>query len=390
MIAAVVLPFAAMPYAASEVMDDKLPVTQYNDTGTGNATREIGTQEFDPAKQYGKIPDGVMLDRNDPEWVAQKLSDPEFEEKQAAIRAYVAYDGAEKNGWNEAMKRTAVVAQNFDVMTGEAGNGFELVALAKALDKLQGAYSATEPEKRFHDWVAARYAVPDTARDIDARIDALKDELGPALVSQAVAAFDEQARHGNIPYELASTDGAFWAITALIASCDHDPDCDSTFARKVRDNKLYERDVPDGIPTTIPTATMMDYFLPAAYAVWPDAEHRTMAHMEPWDCNYDNCRISADVTTTGTYNISLHVPGTRHATEPGAQLSVVSCGTGDSRSSTYNVVHAEFNVGIVTHCTGFDARYGCAFDFKEVSLPFSSTSVWRGSLTGTTNAYIQR
>ena len=242
--ATVILPFAAMPYVTSGVTDGQPPVTQYGNTAAGNAPPGIGTQEFDPAKRYGRIPDDVLLDRSDSEWMAQRLGDPEFEEKQAGIKAYVAYDGADKNGWNEAMKRTAVVTQNFDVMTGEAGNGFELVALAKALDKLQGAYSATEPERRFHDWLATKYTIPDTSKDIDARMDALAGGLGPALVSQAVAAFDEQARHGNVPDELVLTDEAFWVITAHIASCDHDPDCDSTTARNFRDIRLYGTDVP--------------------------------------------------------------------------------------------------------------------------------------------------
>ena len=84
----------------------------------------------------------MILDRDDAKWTAQKLDDPEFERKQDAVRLYAAYD-LEKNGWNEAMKRTVLVTHNFDVMSGEAGNGFELVALVKALDKMQGSYSAT-------------------------------------------------------------------------------------------------------------------------------------------------------------------------------------------------------------------------------------------------------
>lgn len=38
------------------------------------------------------------------------------------------------------MMKTVLITHNFDVMTGEAGNGFELVALTKSLEQLQGTY----------------------------------------------------------------------------------------------------------------------------------------------------------------------------------------------------------------------------------------------------------
>ena len=179
----------------------------------------VKTQAFDPEKLYGDIPDDVLLERDDAEWAAQKLGNPGFDAKQDAVKAYLTYD-TEKNGWNEAARRAVLVTHNFDVMSGEAGNGLELVALTKALDRRQGVYSATEPEKRFHDWLSTRYAVPDSAADIDSRIDEIKDDLGPDLVSQAVAAFDEQARHGNVPGILIANDTGFWIITAGIAACD--------------------------------------------------------------------------------------------------------------------------------------------------------------------------
>ena len=125
----------------------------------------IKTQAFDPEKRYDDIPDSVLLERGDTEWTAQKLSNPEFVAKQDAVKAYLSYDMT-KNAWNEAARRAVLVTHNFDVMSGEAGNGFELVALSKALDKRQGVYSATVPEKRLHDWLANRYTVPANTADI--------------------------------------------------------------------------------------------------------------------------------------------------------------------------------------------------------------------------------
>lgn len=355
------------------------------------------TQPFDPEKRYDKIPDDVLLDRNDAKWTAQKLDDPEFDRRQDAVRLYAAYD-MEKNGWNEAMKRTVLVTHNFDVMSGEAGNGFELVALAKALDRMQGVYSATEPEKRFHDWVASRYVVPDSARDIDARIDEIKNELGPDLVSQTVAAFDERARHGNVPGDLIANDTAFWAITAAISMCDHDPSCDSTFITKVRDEKIYEREVPDGVPAMVTTHPVLKYFLPMAHAAWMTAEHTTSIAVNVLNCDYETCTMSIHRTTTGPYNINRQPPEIRtsagdmvvgHVTGANVELvQVVSCATRDN-SSTYNYVRARFDV-VLTHLNEHDGRYGCAFvSESNIKVSNNPTANWTWSLTGTTNAYIQ-
>lgn len=365
----------------------------------GGAQDGAKTQAFDPEKRYDKIPDGVLLDRDDAGWAAQKLDGPEFERRQDAARPHAAY-GLEKNGWNEAMMRTVLVTHNFDVMSGEAGNGFELVALAKALDRMQGAYSATEPEKRFRDWVASRYEVPDNAGGIDAGIDGIKSELGPDLVSQTVAAFDERARHGNVPGDLIANDTAFWAITAAIAMCDHDPDCDPAFMRKVRDEKIYEREAPDWAPATA-TATahpVLEYFLPVVHAAWVPAEHTTSIAVRITGCDYDPCSISRHRTTNGEYSINLQPPKIiassgqeviGHATGATVPLvEVVSCATRDN-PNTYNYVLARFDI-TTTLVDGRDGRLGCAF-VSESDIPVSDNprASWTWSLTGSTNAYIQ-
>ena len=274
-----------------------------DDDGEKDA-HDAKTQAFDPEKEYGEIPDDVLLDRNDAEWTSQKLDDPGFEAKQDSVKAYVAYD-AEKNGWNEAAKRGVLVTHNIDVMSGEAGNGFELVALSTALDRLQGAYSATEPEKRFHDWLAGRHDVPDNAADIDARIDEIKDGLGPDLVSQAVAAFNEQARHGNVPDTLIANDTEFWIITAGIAACDYNPDCDSTFMKKIRDGGTHGGSGRDGPATTEAHRPILDYFLPPAYAARVPALHQTYAYVEPGDCDYGNCKVMNREYRTSVYQFTL-------------------------------------------------------------------------------------
>ena len=302
----------------------------------------------------------------------------------------------EKNGWNEAMKRTVLVTHNFDVMSGKAGNGFELVALVKTLDRLQGVYTATDPEKRFHDWAASMYDIPANATDIDVRIDEIKNELGPDLVSQAVAAFDEQARHGNVPNVLIANDTEYWIITAGIAMCSYDPDCDSTFMKKVRDERLHERAVPDGLPITRTSYTVLDYFLPMAHAAWRDARHHTYLYAEPVDCNYGVCKVSDGEIATGTFTFSLSVGKnsrgmTGHAFGNTVDIYVGSCGTGTNAGSVYNVVRAEFQI-IVTHWRGFDVGYGCATDsVMNLRLgDMNPNAGWIWYLRGTSNAYTNR
>lgn len=349
---------------------------------------------FDLDKQYDEIPDDVLLDRNDTKWTSQKDDDPDFESKRDAVKLYASYN-MEDNGWNEAMKRTVLVTNNFDIMSGEAGNGFELVALVKALDRLQGVYSATEPEKRFHDWVTSKYDMPDNAKEIDARIDAIKNELGPGLVSQVVAAFDEQARHGNVPDDLAANDTAFWVITASAAMCDYDPDCDPALIRKIRDERIYERGVPDGIPITETIHPMLKYFLPIAYAAWAPAEHVTYMNVKVIRCNYDTCSMTKEDTTTGEYTISYrppmitgsavreigHVTGT---TVP--RVYVSSCPT-RADPDAYNYVGAQFSTTVM-HWSEHNAREGCAFVAAyNIRVSENPAAVWTWSLTGISNAY---
>ena len=90
------------------------------------------------------------------------------------------------------------------------------------------------------------------------RIDEIKDDLGPDLVSQVVAAFDEQARHGNVPDVLIANDTGFWILTANIAACDYDPDCNSSFMKKFRDQRMYERDGRDESPMIQAQHTFFD------------------------------------------------------------------------------------------------------------------------------------
>lgn len=296
------------------------------------------------------------------------------------------------------MKKTVLVTHNFDVLSGKAGNGFELVALTKSLDRLQGTYSATEPEKRFHDWVMSKYAIPSKAREIDARIDEIKDDLGPLLVSQAVAAFDEQARHGNVPRDLVANDTEFWVITMSIALCDYDPDCDSAYIKKVRDEKIYERDISDNVPTLRTSNVIMDYFLPKAYAAWMNAEHRTSMVVRVYGCDYESCSTIDSETTTGPYTISLETPSTElssgeevggHAHGSHVQeVYVSSCHTRGNQN-VLNAIQVQFSVADEEWNAG-SRNYGCAVAITtHWPTGTDSDAYWRWSLTRISNALIR-
>lgn len=66
----------------------------------GTERDAILTQEFDAKKAYDKVPDDILLDRNDTKWMSQKASNPEFEDKHNAVKAYAAYD-MKNNGWTK-------------------------------------------------------------------------------------------------------------------------------------------------------------------------------------------------------------------------------------------------------------------------------------------------
>lgn len=295
------------------------------------------------------------------------------------------------------MKKTVLVTHNFDVMSGEAGNGFELVALSKALDRLQGVYTASDPEKRFHDWAMAKYDIPDSAGDIDARIDEIKSELGPDLVSQAIAAFDEQARHGNVPRDLMANDTAFWAVTAAIALCEHDLDCDPAFMKKVRDEKIYEEELPYTSPATEMAHPITEYFLPTAHAATVSVEHVTSMLVRVIDCNYGSCSMTKHETTTGAYIINFQPPMIRtpvgeeigHA-EGGTvpAILVSSCGT-SGNPNINNYLRAQFSTASV-HWADHDARRGCAYlSAHNVHISHNDDAHWTWTLSGASYASLR-
>ena len=345
----------------------------------------IKIKKFDETITYDKIPHDVLLVRDDHVWMKQAKHDPDFLIKQKSIKSYLIDHSAGQNEWSVAMKKSAAIIQNFDVMIGKTGNGFELVGLVTTKEKMMGMYSAGEPEKRFHGWIATTYALPDNIKDINDRIDKLTDNIDQRFVVQVVDAFNDQARHGNVPSELAAIDPYFWIITASISTCNYDTECDSAFMTKVRDEKLYELEIPTGLPITNSTDLNEKYVLPMTSVTWTDARHHTNAFAKPFQCDYGNCKIPYSKTSTGTHDFSLH-PNGGHGVGKYVDIYVSSCGKDTVES--YNVVNANFEIGLIHHWNGFDVGYGCAIDYvyaKKVSDRPHSTWVW--NFSGTTNAY---
>ena len=180
--------------------------------------------------------------------------------------------------------------------------------------------------------------------------------------------------------------------------CDHDPDCDPAFMRKVRDEKIYEREAPDGVPTTATAHPVLEYLLPMAHAAWAPTEHATSMFVRVVTCNYGSCSMSRHVTTTGAYTIDLQPPRIRTSagdTEAGhatgatvPAVQVTSCATRDI-PSTYNYVRAQFDIG-VTLLNDQDGRIGCAFvSERNITVSSNPDATWTWTLTGTTGAYIQ-
>ena len=167
------------------------------------------------------------------------------------------------------------------------------------------------------------------------------------------------------------------------------PECDPAFATEVRDQKLYEQEIPSDLPITIPVlGSILDYFLPLAYA-WSDARHHTYAYAEPWSCDYGTCKISYGQISTGTHNISAGTGGGEHGTSQEVDIYVGSCGNG-SGAGSYNVVAADFNIGFNTKWSALDTGYGCASDATNgLVVDNHQQPVWGWVLSGTSDAYQQ-
>lgn len=363
-------------------------ILSFNNIQTIGAEEEkIKIQNFDKNKIYDSIPTHIFLDRNDSDWKEQSLADKDFDRKQLAIKNFVTSSNGEIEEWDAAMKITATTTHNFDVITGQAGNGFELVGLVATKQKLSDAYNATQSEKRLHNWIETKYESLDSIEDIDQRISEITNGVELRLVKQVVDAFNKQARHGNVPGELIETDASFWIITAGIAICQYDLECDVKFPTKVRDQKLYENKIPDSITSFRTVTSIFDYFLPLAYAAWVDANHHTYAYADPWQCEYGNCKKSYSNISTGTHNIFASSDG-NHGAGSHVDTYVGSCGN-SSGAGSYNVIAADFEIGFNTCWSAFDTGYGCAIDsITGLELDNNPDAIWLWSLSGTSDAHI--
>lgn len=222
----------------------RLAYTQAADDMAGAeemAEYEQKLEEFTAkALQDGKIPDSELLGRFGDRWVSQYESPGEFYRTQRGSWEYVNGDHRE-NGWNQAMVKSHIRIENFETITGNVGHGHEMVLLHAARDKLVGTYNSSEPVRRFHDWIATKYTVPDTIRGIDARLLEIREDRFSDIADEAVRSFEDTAEHGNVPSELFESDWRYWIMTANIAMCGYDPSCDPDVMRAQEIYTLEDR-----------------------------------------------------------------------------------------------------------------------------------------------------
>ena len=166
--------------------------------------------------------------------------------------------------------------------------------------------------------------------------------------------------------------------------------------KKVRDEKIYEEELPYTAPATEMAHPITEYFIPMAYAA-AAPEHVTSMLVRVIDCNYGSCSMARHRTTTGVYTINMYPPMIKTPTgeerghaEGGTvpAILVSSCGT-SGNSNINNYLRAQFSTASV-HWADHDARRGCAYlSAHNVHISHNDDAYWTWTLSGASYASLR-
>ena len=245
------------------------------------------------AMSTGEIPTTGILDRVGDEWVPEYDGIGEFKTTKAVTTWFITA-GLAGDEWHRANAENHLRIYNFETITGAVGDGFELTLLVSELHKLQGRYDASGPVKKFHGWLAAKYSVPESERDIAGRlVEMLGDEKFLPLAEKAAQSFNDLVDNGSAPVEMIKSDMRYWLSTIRINMCEHERDCDLKPLQEYRDGT----GMADGASRTdVASGPAWDLLVSEAYAASPRYIPYALAvHVSASSCvdDYNMCIGSA-------------------------------------------------------------------------------------------------
>lgn len=276
---------------------------QPSQTDAETITQE--TQKIEAFKQKalndGNIPDTELLKRHDSAWISQYKSVQEFEKYENGIDDYVN-TSHQNNGWNQDVVKSQIKIHNFEIMIGKVGYGHEITLLVAEKNKLQGNYNPPEPVKKYHDWIAKQYSVPDTIQGIDDRlVSIVGDKKFIPLAEKVAEEFDNLAKHGSVPMDLFNSDVNYWVFTADVAGCEYNSACNVT-AMTAAQNAPKE-----SVVQPKPVSGFWQYILPEAFA-WTQqyVSYNLFTYINLSSCYYASCYESwQDAGITGPATIDI-------------------------------------------------------------------------------------
>jgi hypothetical protein len=332
-------------------------------------------------ESVSNIPTNTVIERNAAVWADQYESPEEFEKVTKETLEYLTVKL--EPGWNSEIKQASLKAYNFGSIVGKRGAVDELVSLLSAKEQLLGIYTRTDAETTYHAWMQSQFDIPKNVDEIDSRIyEIIGDESNYNLAIEAYEARNFQANNGAVPEELIKSDLIFWATQASLSFCNYDPNCDVEEARKIIHLNLATDNSQEEIDKRVLTdegASIMDYFLPRAYADWDPAYHWASMYISADTCDGTPCYFQYQ--TDGTGQIAPNASsGSTHTTD----TTIYAYGTswGGSAGNYHTVVLQMVDPAAT------NTLVGAAYDgvVKDGYLTKSSSeSIY--SATNTSNAY---
>lgn len=281
--------WAAAALAAAAVLAPAAALADGDDAAA--AYEEMLAQLADAAVESGQVHADAVTERRGDRWLEAYDSRGHFERTERGMRAYLDRNLG-SGGWNGANALNHIRIHNFETITGSVGDGEEITALVAEYERMQGTYSASEPVRRYHEWLLRQYDAPGTREGVMGRIaDLAGGERFLGLAFGHAERFNGLAEAGSVPEGLFRTDAGYWAHVGNAAVCGADPACDPRMLIPGDPPQEGVAWLEDQLGFRLASLDIWGYLLPAAHAAWEKtyARYELFAYINGGDCVYNNC-----------------------------------------------------------------------------------------------------
>jgi hypothetical protein len=281
LIAAMILPFSSLNVADASTFEEI-------------EEAEAKIEEFkQKALKDNKIPTSEILEKVGDHWLAKYEDAEHFEKSENAIKGFINKH-IDSDGWNGENTLNHLKIQNFETITGSVGSGHEITLLVAEQEKLQGQYEPSEPVRKYHEWIATQYEIPETKVEIrEKMVVILGSEEYLDLAKDLANSFNELADNGSVPNELVISDASYWIFVANVANCETISECNADDLRNGQTPPSEEEiEEIQRRENSVPISTgIWKYILPEAMASWEKVyvSYDLYGYLFATSCWYNNC-----------------------------------------------------------------------------------------------------